>query len=68
MTRFMKDAIEAVRSTGLEVLGLEERGVHVAILTSAGRIFISRSPSDFRTLIKVRAHARRLARNTEQHR
>ncbi len=55
-----RDCIALCTEAGLNVLGIENRGRHIAVVCLEGSIFMPCTPSDHRWRLNARAFARRM--------
>jgi hypothetical protein len=60
MTKIERLARDICREVGLDVIGVEQRGKHPAIVCKQGRMFFAGSPSDRRYLMNLKRTARQL--------
>jgi hypothetical protein len=59
-TKIERLAIAACREVGLDVIGIEQRGKHPAVVCKQGRMFFAGSPSDARYLMNLKKTAKHL--------
>lgn len=62
MTKHLRECLDICQRAGLNTLGIESRGKHVAIRCVEGTVFCATTPSDHRSQKNLRALARRIAR------
>ena len=62
MSKHLRECIALCASAGLTVLGVEDRGRHLAVNCVEGRLVMPCTPSDWRWRRNARALARRMAR------
>jgi hypothetical protein len=62
MSKHRRDCVALCIDAGLNVLGVDDRGRHLTILCTEGRVVMPYTPGDWRWRRNARAQARRMAR------
>ena len=61
-SKHRRDCVAVCLEAGLNVLQIENRGVHIAVVCSEGRIFMPCTPSDHRWRKNAYSVARRMGK------